>query len=169
MATMSIQPMILRQHFPSSVDPNSKAFPEANSQDFIVGEPTYLVSGYLTKFAVGANNLLGMADDAAANDAAAQTKGLTKRVTMFNSNQIWEANVRNDDDGDADDAIAATDMGASFGIIESTVVADRWCINKADTTNKRVTIIGFVDAVGDIYGRVLFFWINAYLQPHIAN
>lgn len=171
MATIGIVGMSLVKIYPSSGTPNTPEFPEAASTDFVRGEPVYFVSGYLTKYAASSNNILGMAADDAANSSDAVTDGLKKRALIFDNNQVWMTNVRQDDTGTSVDAIVATDMGSSFGIIESTVsgATNKWVIDTSDTSNKRVTIIGFVDAIGDIYGRVLFKWIHTYLQAEIAN
>jgi len=65
--------------------------------------------------------------------------------------------------------LASTDIGASFGLTKDTNTG-YWCVNKNDTTNTRVMVIGLPDtyqtkfAVGDTNPRVLVKFLANYLQ-----
>lgn len=65
--------------------------------------------------------------------------------------------------------LASTDIGASYGIVKDTDTGI-WCVDKSDTTNTRVVILGLPDtsktkfAVGDTNPRVLVKFISTYLQ-----
>lgn len=167
---MTIRGFELRKIYPSSGNPATPAFPEADSQDWVRGEPVYgNISGYLEKAAATTPLIMGIADDAAANSATAQTDGLMKRATVIDTTQVWEGSIRYDEDGDADDQIAQTMLFASYGIIESSTVANAWVIDTSNVTQKRVTIIGLVDAVAVLYGRVMFKFIGSCMQAQNAN
>jgi len=160
--------LVLRRIRPASLSPTMRSLPEANSQDFKRGEPVYVNSGYLTK-AGAADNFAGIADEAAANDAAAVTKGLRKRFLPLEAGYEFEMSVSYNETGGATDKIEATDLDTSLGIVESSLTPDAWIVNKADTTNKRITIVEFVDPVGTLYGRVMVRFIPAYYQEQRAN
>jgi hypothetical protein len=160
---------VLRQMTPPTATPHNIQVPEANSQDCALGEPVYVdVSVGYAKKATASTVLLGVAAEAFANDAAAQTGALTKNVMEITPEQVWEGTIINGEDG-INDKAAQTDLYKSYEIVESSNEANVWCVNKAGTTNKRVTIVGFVDAVGTIYGRVLFRFIGTNLQGFVVD
>lgn len=138
---------------------------EANSQDHKVGELVRAASGFIGKRAAATDLILGIADRDGANDAAAQTKGLKSRYQLIQPNAVYMASVSA---AGAATTSAQTDMYSSFGVIESSVEADKWTVNKSDTTNKRVTIIGLVDPAGTTHGRVLVQFIAAQIQSIVA-
>lgn len=160
----------LRKVTPSSANANTESFPEGDSEDWVRGEPVYgNIGGYLAKAAATTPLILGIADDAAANSATAETDGLTKRATVIDTTQIWEGSVRYDEDGDADDQIKVTQLFNCYGIIESSTVANAWVIDLSNVTQKRVRIIKLVDVAAVVYGRVQFKFLSSCMQAQVAG
>lgn len=51
-------------------------------------------------------------------------------------------------------------LGTDYGLVADTT-NNIWRVDTSDTTNKSVTITGFVDEVGDVNGRVRFQFLAA--------
>lgn len=56
--------------------------------------------------------------------------------------------------------LAVGQLGTDYGLVADTT-NNIWRVDTSDTTNKSVTVTGFVDAVGDVNGRVRFQFLAA--------
>ncbi len=123
---------------------------EAAGQSWKIGAVLVDSSGSL---AIGANDpslgtILGVARVAATGVTAADVI-----YTPAAPNVVFEANL---DDGSGTLALAQTHMHGRFGI---TLASEKFYIDQSDTTNIRVCVIGFRDAIGTVNGRVYFVFL----------
>jgi hypothetical protein len=72
---------------------------------------------------------------------------------------VFEGTLLTDDDDDTDDEIAATDAWTKYGLVLDAGEG-YWVIDKGETTNVRVVIVGFRDPVATVNGRVYFKFLN---------
>lgn len=129
----------------------SRTGPEAASQTFSKGAVLISSSGLLAEAGADPTNIVGVAEE----DAS----GTTSDDVRFNPAEldslIFEGNVQGTG---ALNAIQAADRYGRFGIVLSGGI---WRIDKDETTNVRVYIVDFIDAVGETNGRVKFKFIPA--------
>jgi hypothetical protein len=120
-------------------------YPEAASQSFKQGEMVYLASGKVTICADNAVVILGMANQDASGTTDTSIEVILACDTTAFEMTVWE------DGGGTNDTIAVTDIGVKYAY---EAVGNVGCINTSDTSNDALAIVGFKDAVGDIYPRV---------------
>jgi len=120
--------------------------PEAASQSFKQGEFVYLVNGKATVISSNATVILGMAEA----DASAVTD-TDVRVVIAHPNTAFRMTAY-EDGGGTNDTIAVTDKGVKYALV---VVSNVTCADTGDTDNDAIVIRDFVDAVGDIFPKVL--------------
>ncbi len=135
----------------NSNPPTYDDFFEGDSVDAVAGEPVYLTSGFMVKRSANTQIVLGLIDEPAANSATAETDLLKKRVQIISLGQVYIASISA---AGATANVAQTDVGVAYGIIESSVTANKWVINRSETTNTSVRVLKNYDAIGAVDGRV---------------
>lgn len=125
-----------------SQEPIALTFPEAAGQSFLVGEMVFLSGGKVTVCVADPAIIFGLA-----LDDASGTEDTLIRVVPITASTVLVANYA------GTDVTAQADIGQRYGL---TVASNKWHVDKGDTTNTRVLVIGLDtrDAVGDIAGRV---------------
>lgn len=125
-----------------SQEPIVLTFPEAASQTFKIDEMVYLSGGKVTGCVADPAIIFGLA-----LDDASGTADTLIRVVPITADTVLIANLS------GTSVTAQTDIGQRYGL---TVASNKWHVDKTDTTNTRVLVIGLDtrDAVGDIAGRV---------------
>jgi hypothetical protein len=143
MATFNIEPMQIASGNPTIVhEPEA-----AGTQAFKRGQLVYLVAGLVTEVASNGVVIYGMA----MHDASGTTS-TDCEIALISEDTILRGTVY-EDGGGTNDTIAVADKGVKYAVV---VVGDHTCVDTGDTGYDALVIVGFIDAVGDIYPKVLF-------------
>lgn len=128
---------------------------EAANQTFKKGDLVYITGGYCTVCSTDPTSIYGIAQEDAHNTTAGKYKVNVLILTAFTIIKmcVWSSSTDHY-------YIEATDEGTSYGVVKDS--AGKWVVDKTDTTNTRVTIIKFYDAVGTVYGQVGVVFLPAY-------
>jgi hypothetical protein len=131
--------------------------PEGAAQTFIIGDVLNWSSGQVVIAASLTNpvNIMGVALQKASGVTAADVAFVTPTT-----DELWEGSIDNDASLGTG-AIAAADLGAQYEFRRDA--NGIWYVDKGATTNKKVTVVAFVGAVGEVMGRVLFRFMAAAL------
>lgn len=142
------------------VEPAQLPFPEADSQTFKQGALVTLASGKLAECGADPAAILGLAVADGQNVVGAANVG----VELITPDSLVIMSVKGTDDANE---TAAADVGASFGVVKDA--SGHWCVDKDDTTAKRVTVVRLVDAAGTANGQVEVTFVVANLLLYRAN
>jgi len=131
--------------------PPVQTFYEASSQTWVVGDLVYRSSGYVTICGADPSQILGIAKAAGANG----TQGtITTEVNIITADTLIEMQVHHTTPANA--VIEAADHGKLYGIAVGTgSSAGVWYVDKNETSNTRVRVVEFVDALATANGKVL--------------
>ena len=120
-------------------------WPEAASQTFVAGDFVYRVSGYATVCADDPQIIGGLALEAAHNTTAGLYSVDVLVVTGMTCLCMNTHGVN------PLDTVQAADHGKTWQIEKVSTV---WAINKDVATSPSIKIIGFIDALGTVNGKV---------------
>lgn len=122
-------------------------FKEGASQTFKVGDLVALSGGYVVAAGADPATVLGIAQDNAHNSATAGAYQVS--VAIADPTATFIANVTGTAPANKTDA---TDIGKLYGVVSS---GGQWYVDKDETVNTRVVVVGLVDPAGTVNGRVL--------------
>ncbi len=139
----------------------SATFNEKASQVFKAGTPMKATSGYLlentTTDGTDTDTYVGFAEEDGHNAAADDAK--VHRVLLADGGQVFEGTLATAAGGTANAplavALAQTDLWAKYALAKQTS-SNLWYLDQNNTTQKKVLIVGFRDAVGTSNARVYF-------------
>jgi hypothetical protein len=118
----------------------SRESPEGATQTFKKGAVLVASGGNLVEGGVDPTGIVGIAEDDGDNLGA----GLgTVRYVPALPHVTFDMSLSG--------TIAATDLHVKYGLVKS---GNNWGVDKAETVNTRVVIVGFKDPVGTVDGRV---------------
>lgn len=132
----------------------SITFKEAASQTFVKGCPVVFTSGGSTveEDTSDPQPIVGIAEHAASG-----TTSDPVRVVPAIPGLIFEGFLGN---GDLTDyTLLAADVGDVYGLARDATNKG-WFVDKQDTTNVRVRVVGLKDAAGTVNGRVYFTFLT---------
>jgi len=141
---------------------NPGYFPVKSGQTFKKGDPVMLDTNGQLLIAVDTGGSVGIA----AQDAPSTALELT-RVTLHNTIDWYTASAS---EAGATHTLAQTDVGLRCSYIKSTVTGEtaKTVVDLSDTQADVLHVIGLVDAVGTVDGRVYFRWESAQIIPRGA-
>jgi hypothetical protein len=127
---------------------------EGATQTFLEGEVLVASSGYAVVGTAGDDaptlgTILGIAQRAGRNVSTYPDVEFVPAITGL----VFSAQLQN---GAGTAAIEQTDIGTKYGL---NVTSNKWWVDKDDTTDERVVIVGFKDAVGTTNGVVYFMFL----------
>ena len=131
---------------------------EADSQDGKKGEPVHFVGGFVTKRSVASEEILGILQDDMANSATAEADRTRVRVLLLSPRLFFTASMSG--------VSAATDIGTSYGLVESGT-ADLWHVNRSDVTDEVLTILDILGVIGDTNTLVKFKFNLLHMQADL--
>jgi len=135
-------------------------YPLAASQTFVKGAPVILnTDGDIEEAGANPALILGFATCDAADARPADTFGYAEaEVPVALADQVFRGTL----EGTVD---TAADISDQFGLVDDAT-SGYWTIDRSNTTNVRVTVIGFEDGVanGDVNPPVLFKVIDTVRQ-----
>lgn len=129
---------------------------EAATQTFKRGAPLVFSGGYVQEATASSEEVIGIAATDGSNDASAGTS--VQRVIPIIPGMVFEGATSS---ALTDRATAQTDAGAIWGIAKDATNLG-WYLNASESTNYKVRIIGFKDAVTTTNGRVYFVWLTVH-------
>lgn len=131
--------------------PRIQHWPEAASQTFILGD--------LLAFSTDSYGVVKAGADPTADIVGVAAEAATG--TTGNKVAVWLAGPENEFVAHIEDTgtIAATDIGAAFGVIEDTT-NNIWRVDTTETGAPCVIVTQYIDGVGDTNGRVVFRFTN---------
>ncbi len=132
-------------------------FLEAATQTFKRGAPLQWASGYVSEASADDDEIIGIAETDAHNDTSAGTHVM--RVIPALPGMVFSGHLGNGSGLTTDYTTLQTDIGAVYGIVKDGTNLG-WLVDQDETTNVRVRVIGFQDAVGTANGRVYFIFLS---------
>lgn len=125
---------------------------EGASKTFKKGALVVFASGYIAEAGADPALILGVSMSAGHNSAAGTDSIM---VALAHDANTFVAEVKGT--GAANNS-AQTDVGTAYGVVNSGGI---WYVDKDDTANTRVMVIGLVDIAGTANGRVLLKFLSA--------
>jgi hypothetical protein len=126
-------------------------------------------AGYLDECGADPSLILGIAETAGSNNA---TDGGVNNVVELAHPDVLYRGYFDDSTSEGTGVSAATDLFKKYGVAKAAT-GGVWFVDKADTTNNRVTIWEFWSepgyAVADIRTHVLFGFLYANFQGNIGT
>ena len=121
---------------------------EAASQSYKIGAPLEYTTGTIEALATGGADT-GKVIGIAVKDATAVT-GAAVPYYEANDYNLFEGTLIATT---SDHVLAVADIGTQYGILDS---GTNWYVDKDNTSQKKVVIVGCVDPIGDTNARVIF-------------
>jgi hypothetical protein len=166
MATIAYNICLARMTFTEG-EPPIFYCPEGNSQSFLKGEPVFNSFGYLIEIAGDTpGQIYGIAAQAGANSATAQTDGVMCPVFLALPTAVFEATMK--ESALADHVSVASDFGTVMAIQRDTTNS-KLALN-ASTKNGGTSVRVYVhgpgsgSVVGDTNPRALFTFLPNWVQ-----
>jgi len=128
-------------------------FPMKSAEAFKRGDPVKLDTNGQLLIAVDTEGSIGIADDDASNYAALDNVP----VILHNVDDWYSASISA---AGATATSAQTDCGLRCSYIKSTITGEtaKTVVDRSDTQADVLHVIGFLDPVGTVDGRVYFRW-----------
>ncbi|MFA7257678.1 MAG: hypothetical protein WC047_08905 [Kiritimatiellales bacterium] len=134
----------------------TSAVGEAASGDWLAGAPLEYTAGTIEDLATGGADTGKVIGIAVKN--ATGTTGAAVPYYEANDYNLFEGSLV---DGTGDHVLAASDIGAIYGLIDAGGAgAAKWYVDYSNTTQDKVVIVGCVDPIGDTNARVIFRFIG---------
>lgn len=124
---------------------------EAAAQSWKMGAPLINSAGSIAEGAADPDNILGIAIANAAAVTAADVMFIQPRVGSRFSITVDDTLSGGNAPGTG--SLAQTDCYSVYGLVKDGLTGI-WYLDKSDTTNVRVIVMGFIDDPGTINGRV---------------
>jgi hypothetical protein len=143
--------------------------PEKATRTFTQRALCFMNAGYLDECGADPALILGIARTAGSNTTADGTA--RNQVELAHPDNLFRGYF-DDSGGEGTGTTAATDIFKKYGVAKAAS-GGVWFVDKADTTNNRVTIWEFWSepgyAVGDIRTHVIFGFLYANFQGNIGT